>query len=368
MVTLADVASLAIENARLYQAEREARQQAEALKRIAETISSSLSIDRVLSVALEGLHQIVSYDSVTVFVLDEYFMEQDCCHVAGDTHFLSILAARGFDDIPDRIKTGIPAAQVALFQEMCAHKQPIALSDVQFGNRYANWTKSVLPRQWLGVPVVATGQMIGQLSIDRHTETEFTLHEIEIATTFARQVAGALVNARLYYQARNRADELAILNDVAMAVSTSLDLDLVLQRALDAIIALLDLDGGAILLVDESTKELVPRVSRGLAPEVLGQTQDSEQESIRHQVMIAQKTVVIGPPIDVPQDVRKKGKGTLIFVPILAHSSAAGVMAIQENVRSRFSTQQLSVLEAIGRQIGIAVERAYLQGHLDRGT
>jgi signal transduction histidine kinase len=63
-------------------------------------------------------------------------------------------------------------------------------------------------RSWLGVPLIAQGQLIGLLRLDHERPDFFTQEDTERALAFASQVAVAIVNARLH-EAAQRAAALA---------------------------------------------------------------------------------------------------------------------------------------------------------------
>jgi sigma-B regulation protein RsbU (phosphoserine phosphatase) len=200
MVTLADVASLAIENARLYQAERDARHQAEALKRIADTISLSLNLDEVLTSALEQLQQIVPYDSAMILALDPF---SPCTNPAlqESGERLTVVAARGFGQLDAVLDITVLAEDVPLFRKMCARKRPIAIADAQMDDRYVALVEPDPVRAWMGVPMIVQGSIIGYVSAGRYTVEPFSSQEVQVAAAFAHQVAGAISNRRLYCDA-----------------------------------------------------------------------------------------------------------------------------------------------------------------------
>jgi GAF domain-containing protein len=76
----------------------------------------------------------------------------------------------------------------------------------------------------------------------------------------ANQAAIAIENARLYGEAK-RADELATLNRIATAMTSTLDLDQVLTLAMQGINETLRVEAGSLLLLDEAESELVPRMT-----------------------------------------------------------------------------------------------------------
>ena len=81
---LAQQAAIALENARLFEAEKRRRQEAETLRQSAAAISSTLELDAVVTEILAALKQVIPYDSGSVFF--------------HEGNLLRIAMAKGFPD------------------------------------------------------------------------------------------------------------------------------------------------------------------------------------------------------------------------------------------------------------------------------
>ena len=84
-------------------------------------------------------------------------------------------------------------------------------------------------------------------------------------TIFANQAAIAIQNARLYTLEQTRRQVANTLLEMGKVVSSSLELDKVLEAILDQLKRVVDVEAGSILLVDESSasgsRELAFRVT-----------------------------------------------------------------------------------------------------------
>jgi len=77
---VANQIGLAIENARLYQAEQERRHIAEALRQASTVLNSTLELGEVLGLILQQLRQVIPYDSASVQRLQGERLEIVACH------------------------------------------------------------------------------------------------------------------------------------------------------------------------------------------------------------------------------------------------------------------------------------------------
>ncbi len=355
MVTLAEVTALHIENARLYRVEQEAHAQSKVLRQVAEAASSSLSLDHVLPTAMEAIRKVIPFDSMSIAVLDDYpsnFSQYVADAPKPEEAYLNVIAACGFEKPQEVLEISLPRSQVPLFQQMAAIKQPIDVIDTRHDRRYVRWVGAGPVRSWLGVPLIHKGRVIGQVSIDRYRLDAFSSQEIGVAVAFAQHIASAVANAHLYHEARDRADDMAILNQVLLATSASCDLEQSLKSAIDVMLALFDLKSVAILLLDEPGRQLGLYVQRGLDPQEAAQLDaiSVRDDLTAHQVVALSKTIV-------PDASTGANSSGCVWVPLLSHRRVVGVMVAQDARPHGFSVQTLSLLEAIGRQIGVMVDK-----------
>ena len=78
---------------------------------------------------------------------------------------------------------------------------------------------------YVGVPIPTAGKAIGVFAIGTHDQHAYTESEERILATLAATMGVALENARLVEETRQRAAELATVNEVGHAVAAQLDLD-----------------------------------------------------------------------------------------------------------------------------------------------
>ena len=117
---------------------------------------------------------------------------------------------------------------------------------------------------WMGVPLNAGALSIGALSVgSRDGAIVYTRGQLELLQAIADQTAGAIVKARLLEETQKRAHQLSTLNEITRQLTSTLDLDLLLQNILENAVGILNCEAGSLFLVDEHTGELVFRVTVG---------------------------------------------------------------------------------------------------------
>jgi PAS domain S-box-containing protein len=181
----AAIASIAIRNAELFEAERATRAQAETLLEASKAVTSSLQLSDVLEAILQQLHRVVPYDSATVQEVD--------------AHQTTIVAGVGFpDDVKligltfDLRNRDIPNGLVV------ARKEPLIVADVAPFHAFRNAPTATHIRAWMGVPLIVGKDVIGMITLDKGEPNFYTRDHARLAVAFATQAAIALHNARLY--------------------------------------------------------------------------------------------------------------------------------------------------------------------------
>ncbi len=182
--TLADGLGTAIERVRLFEAERQRRQEAEKLRQAATAITSSLNLQEVLDLLLVVIKGVVPYDSASILL-------------PADNNNVRIVAARGLPYQERDINRSFPSANL-LLQHIYLTGQPLILEDAQKDSRFEKWAASELVRGWMGIPMIAHGKVIGFITLDSFKVSAYDAASAMLAQAFAHQAAVAIENAQLF--------------------------------------------------------------------------------------------------------------------------------------------------------------------------
>jgi PAS domain S-box-containing protein len=221
--SMAQHMSIAIQNARLYEAERAARERAEALREAARIMGLSLSLDEVLQAVLEQLSRVLPFDSGSTMLVEN--------------NKIAIKVSQGYGSEidPKQVKSVIFNIETdQTCGEVARSGKPMVIQNVQQDSRWIETELSKRIRSWLGVPLISRDQVIGLFSLDRNTPDGFSADEVALAQTFASHAATAIGNARLYQAEEQLAAELMALRQASLSLTASLDLEAVLHAILDS--------------------------------------------------------------------------------------------------------------------------------------
>jgi signal transduction histidine kinase len=169
-------------------------------------LTSTLDLDRLLSLILEQLEEVVQYDRASVQMLME--------------GRLRIIAGRGFIHPDEVVGVSFDPRENMLTRRMLDDGEPIVLADVANEPSYVA-DPGDPTRAWIGVPLVARGEVIGALTLDKKEPNFYDEEDGRTVLAFANQAAVAIENARLYDRAREQ-DILAERNRLARELHDSL--------------------------------------------------------------------------------------------------------------------------------------------------
>lgn len=176
------LASVALDNARLFERERTARETAERLQAATRALSSTVERDEVIDLILVELEKVVPCDAVAIQELRDGRLEL----IAG-RGLAAGAVGRSFD----------PASGDGRSAEVLEGRRPIIRDRVTEAPPGAPF-KGVLGRSWMGVPLVFGDRIIGMLSLNKEESGFYDEAHAGSAAAFAAQAAVAIENARLF--------------------------------------------------------------------------------------------------------------------------------------------------------------------------
>lgn len=172
---------------------------------------------------------------------------------------------------------------------------------------------------------------------------------------------------------RRRLRELAALNASASLLSQSLQVEGVLERVLDQVLAITGMEAAEVSLLDPDAGRLRIRAQRGFSPQWLAQESDRPSSCLCGQALDKEEPVCVedagsgDPRITRPACVNE-GFRSLAIVPLRAEGRAIGVMSLHSRLprQAPYSPQERDLLSAIGSQIGVALYNVRLYQEVQR--
>jgi PAS domain S-box-containing protein len=217
-------AGIAIENARLFEAEQSRRRLAETLGEVSRAVGSILDPDSLLLMILEQLKKILAYGTASIML----FPRQKP----------SIAATLGYKD-KELVRREMPLRlrHSPIFKKLIRTRRPIIIRDVRKEKDWIWVPGARNVRSWIGVPLIAGNEVMGVLSIDSSKAGFFTGKDVEAVQALANQTAMAIENARLFKDLNEEKGRLELLYDISSQFTSDQKLDQMLARIIDRITA-----------------------------------------------------------------------------------------------------------------------------------
>jgi len=163
----------------------------------------------------------------------------------------------------------------------------------------------------------------------------------------------------------NRTQELGVLNTLAVVVSRSAGLEEVLGDALDQALAIMGMEKGQAFTLDEQTQCLRLVAYRGLSEELAEHSARLSLDVGTSGLAARERRPVFRLVRDYPDGtlkdlVQREGLELVISTPLMVKERTVGAIDLGSSVVREITPDELTLLAAIGHQIGVAVENARL--------
>jgi signal transduction histidine kinase/PAS domain-containing protein len=178
--------------------------------------------------------------------------------------------------------------------------------------------------------------------------------ELRRDVTEDRQVRQALLR---------RNQQLAMLNAVANTVNQTLDLEDILQRALDQLIHLTSIDAGAVFLRDGMALKMM--AYKGLSKQAARLAAEVGLLDGSCGGVLETGEITIVPDLSQfrghrARSLQKEKLSTLVHIPLVNKGCTLGSMCIGTRMQRSFDEEERQLLSALGNQIAVAIENARL--------
>jgi GAF domain-containing protein len=356
-LVLAGHASIAIENARLFDVEQRRRKQAEILREATAALTTTIELDKLFEIIFDSLAKLVPYDSSAIEMINR-----------GD---FEIVAGRG---IPNGLLGKKYPADLEKWGGVDRLRRPLIIPDVRMDDRYEKLEGLEYIVGWMGIHLFAQGKLIGCLNLDSKTPAFFNEEHAAIAQTFANQVAISIENARLFREESRRSQIIETLADIANEIATTQEEISALDRIAERALFLLNASSVAVYLLQDDNKTIKIVSARG----------DYQEELISHTINVGQgitgNIIANGKP-EIINDIAKDPRritvpgtpkedallDTMMSAPLILHGESIGAMnAWRLRSNGLFDVSELNFLVSIAHQASILIESVRLFDEITR--
>jgi signal transduction histidine kinase len=237
-------------------------------------------------------------------------------------------------------------------------------------------------RSVLSVPMLRGGDVVGVIAVTRDRVGGFMPAEMALLETFADQAVIAVENVRLFQELQARtADltrsvgELEALGEVSRAISSTLDLEVVLATIVSRANELAETDGGAIFEFDEATRTFRLRATERYPDEfvaalrsaslVYGEGAIGRSAATRAPVQVPDVTDTDVYSSPVRDALMRSGYRSLLAVPLVSEDEVVGALVVNRRAAGAFADRTVEMLRTFATQSALAIHNARLFSELE---
>ncbi|MDW8234172.1 MAG: diguanylate cyclase, partial [Roseiflexaceae bacterium] len=352
---IANQFSVAIERARLFESVREEQRAAEVLRQASATLSALLDFEQVLDHVLDQIVALMPCDGASVMLVEGMQAR--------------VVRVYGYEGLSDEAGHAIrhvtfDIPRTPTLRRLIETGQPWIISETLNNPAWVRIEQALPIRSWLGAPVIVRQQAVAFICVDSFVPYAYHPEHARRLATLASSVSLALQNAQMYAQMNEALERERRLGDLMRAISSALDIDVILATVARLAMELVGADAVALGLLSSdhraltdvhtfSMPEKLMALQQGMGP--VWQAVETRQSVIRHNVVLTE-------PLASGYRIC-----SALGSPIVTGDQLLGLLAVYRlHNNRRFTERDSAMLDIVGRQTGIAITNARLFAETQR--
>lgn len=358
--TVADTVAIAIENARLYEAEKRRASQLTQIVKLGTDLAPFRKEADVLEALVTRVAEIMESATCTVMLIDY-------------EHNEAVLKTQtGLP--PDCDELRIPLT-FPLIRKLIDTGEPLILSNI---DHQEPSIRQILVRPdikaFFAYPMVRRENVIGVITMSSLKPYNPSLEEVSTCRLLAERVAAALENARLFERTERHLQQVQALRTIDAAIASSFDLKAILNIILYQIVTQLKVDAADILLLNPHSYALEYSVGRGFITTAIERSRFLLGEGVVGQQIMERRTINIPDLKAVLQNFLRadiflsEGFATYSASPLIAKGEVKGVLEVFNRTVGERDGEWVDFLETLAGQVAIAIDNSQLFANLQRSN
>ncbi len=348
------------------------------IQRVSEAASSVIDLDELLRMIVTEIMQTFHIDKAALFLKEKYRRNYQLAYQTGTR-------------LSPRISL---ASDHPLIVWLSIHDHVVNQRDLDINPNFRSiWgqekeTIDAIEAD-IYVPLIAKGELLGFLSLGpKLSEQLYGSEDKQILLTLSHQVAVAIQNAQLYTTAqqeliqRREAEKrlqlqlkrLSALQNINIAITTNIDLQIPLYLLLEQVTDQLDVDAADVLLMDEDNQQLFFVAGRGFQTDALKYTKLNIGEGLAGRAAEIMDVVYINDLSEektlLQQSPLLEGEGFVAYygAPLISKGKVQGVLELFHRSPLKPDGEWENFLHTLTSETAIAVDNALLFRDLEKSN
>ncbi|MGQ9630686.1 MAG: GAF domain-containing protein [bacterium] len=334
-----------------------------ALKEVSKAITSTVDLQELYVLSVDVLVEVMQVENGAMFVEDE------------NTGDFAIVASKGYKTAIDSINL---KKDDALTDWLISFGLPVTMEKMKEDPRFSQLPeiekeKLAALEAEVFVPLKVKAKVIGIFCLGRKLSRDrYAFEELELFYILASQVSSAIYNARLYNElekTNRRLDkkvfDLYAINELGKAISSTLNLDELLNLLVDMLVEILRANRGLVMLYDEVSGDLKVYAQKGYSHINLEGFTMGGDDLMKALAQISSAILLQDRRAYqiIPEPHREKlmKLGCAMLVPMVVKDKPIGVVCLSEKEGSAsFSPDEIELSSTLGGQAAVAIENALI--------
>ena len=350
-------------------AEEKIKQEMEITKHllmIAETTAHITDVDKLMEQVMRCGHEIMKCDVCLSYLWDEEarkFVPSQCYGLAHE--LIPIFRTEPLDEKLEFVKNAMEGKKPVIIS------QPLNLSTSAL-----NWLPDI--KTITVVPLIGKTDYLGLIIGIYKTSKEFTERDKKLMQGISHQVSTTLEQTSLYTDSINKAMELfhkvetiQVMHEMDRSILSTLESQEILETTTRLIGKVIPCDRATVVLVDRERQGFIYKAGFGVTIVQKEAFIPFKDSSATEEVVKKRRTEYISDirklknlrPIE--ERFLKDGFLSHIRIPLVVKGEIDGILTVGSKRAAAFTPEDLSTLEKIASQIGVALENARLVSDLE---
>jgi len=326
-------------------------------REIATTLDLSIVLERVLSLSLNTIGAI----SGSIIVLDEQENPVESAIIVQDQ-----VIYHTTEQLRSTLEDGLAGWVV---KNRDAVNIPDTSKDERWLRRPDDEESATGAKSAVALPIMSRNNLVGVITLAHPEPNHLQEDHLELVHAIADQAGIAILNAQLYGESQRQARVMTALANSATAMSSTLQLETVLQNILEEIRAALQVEAVTLSLLDREELHLEYKAARH-------DTIDLRSSLVGKRIRIGQGFAGwvaesgVGEIVQNPSEDKRFSQTNAIYpeispfaivaAPIFLHGKVLGVLEAINPYTGYFESDALKVISGIGSLAGSSIQNAQL--------
>lgn len=358
LTAMASQASIAIQNARLFDETQKRAADLAALNEIVRVASEEIEIDKIVHAVYEKTAELLPMDAFIMAMYSNEMIDYRLVIDEGQRFELSP-AHLGNNILSQVLRDKKPRLILRTRQEV----QAMEAQNVGLG------TKKI-SASLIYVPLLKGNNTLGIISIQSYRYQAYTQNDLALVENIASQLANLVQNAFLYANQQKTLQDLELINRLTSTVSSSLEIQSSLQIIAEELQQTFQVGRVGIALFDQSGANLTLTADAPLPPDGkgdIGLIIPISNSPATLQVLETKQPVFIydvrNNPLtaNIKQILDARGTKNMLLLPLLSGNEIVGTVGFDTfDLERTFNDDEIQLVETILYQVATSIRNAQL--------